>query len=76
VARVPLPSPVGTFATTIWTPIGLAGLVLLLLVLGAREFTRIWRPENSRIARRLATATIPLLVFFVIVVIIRFVVLG
>jgi hypothetical protein len=75
-ARVPLPSPIGTFATTIWTPIGLVGLVLLLLVLGAREFTRIWRPENTRLARRLATATIPLLIFFVIVVLIRFVVLG
>jgi hypothetical protein len=75
-ARQPLPSTTGTFPSTIWTPIGLAGLVLLLLALGMREFSRIWWPANSRLSRRFGMASIPLLAFFVVVVIIRFVVLG
>ncbi|HEX3751315.1 MAG TPA: hypothetical protein VHW06_12205, partial [Streptosporangiaceae bacterium] len=75
-ARQPLPSTVQTLPSTIWTPIGLAELALLLLVLGAREFVRIWRPTDTRLARRLSMASIPLLVIFVIIVLIRFVVLG
>src|SRR6201996_6848699 len=75
-ARQPLPSTVQTLPSTIWTPIGLAELALLLLVLGAREFIRIWRPADTRLARRLSMASIPLLVIFVIIVLIRFVVLG
>jgi O-antigen/teichoic acid export membrane protein len=75
-ARQPLPSTTATFPSTIWTPIGLAGLVLLLLALGTREFSRIWWPANSRLMRRLGMASTPLLAFFVVVIIIRFVVLG
>jgi O-antigen/teichoic acid export membrane protein/uncharacterized membrane protein YhaH (DUF805 family) len=75
-ARQPLPSTVQTLPSTIWTPIGLAELALLLLVLGAREFIRIWRPADTRLARRLSMASIPLLVIFIIIVLIRFVVLG
>jgi O-antigen/teichoic acid export membrane protein len=75
-ARQPLPSTVQTLPSTIWTPIGLAELALLLLVLGAREFVRIWRPADTRLARRLSMASVPLLVIFIIIVLIRFVVLG
>jgi O-antigen/teichoic acid export membrane protein/uncharacterized membrane protein YhaH (DUF805 family) len=75
-ARQPMPSTVQTLPSTIWTPIGLAELALLLLVLGAREFVRIWRPTDTRLARRLSMASIPLLVIFIIIVLIRFVVLG
>ncbi|MBV9795032.1 MAG: lipopolysaccharide biosynthesis protein [Actinobacteria bacterium] len=75
-ARTPLPTTLQTLPSTIWTPIGLAELALLLLVLGAREFVRIWRPASTRLMRRLGLATFPLLVAFLVIVIIRFVVLG
>jgi hypothetical protein len=61
---------------TVWTPIGLAELSLLLLVLAAREVTRIWPLASRRLARVLAMAPLPLLVSFALVVIIRFVVLS
>jgi len=61
---------------TVWTPIGLAGLGLLLLVLAAREYSRIWPPASRWLTRSLALAPLPLLAFFTFVVIIRFVVLS
>ncbi len=72
----PLPPVTGSPGRpTIWTPIGLAGLGLLLLVLAAREYSRIWT-ASRRLARSLALASLPLLIFFAFVVIIRFVVLS
>jgi len=70
----PVTTPPGR--PTVWTPIGLAELSLLLLVLAAREVTRIWPLASRRLARVLAMAPLPLLVSFALVVIIRFVVLS
>jgi hypothetical protein len=61
---------------TVWTPIGLAGLGLQLLVLAAREYSRIWPPASRWLTRSLALAPLPLLAIFAFVVIIRFVVLS
>ena len=61
---------------TAWTPIGLAALSLLLLVLAAREVTRIWPLTSRRLVRILALAPLPLLVCFALIVIVRFVVLS
>jgi hypothetical protein len=73
----PLPPVTGSAARpTIWTPIGLGGLGLMLVVLAAREFSRFWWPASRRLARSLTLASLPLLVFFAFVVIIRFVVLS
>ena len=73
----PLPPVTGSPGhPTAWTPIGLAGLGLLLLVLAAREYSRIWPPTSRWLTRSLALAPLPLLAFFVFVVIIRFVVLS
>ena len=73
----PLPPVTGSASRpTAWTPIGLAGLGLLLLVLAAREYSRIWPPTSRWLTRSLALAPLPLLAFFVFVVIIRFVVLS
>jgi hypothetical protein len=72
----PLPQATGSAASpTIWTPIGLAVLGLLLLVLAAREYSRIWT-ASRRLTRSLALASLPLLILFAFVVIIRFVVLS
>ncbi len=73
----PLPPVTGSPGRpTAWTPIGLAGLGLLLLVLAAREYSRIWPPASRWLTRSLALAPLPLLAFFTFVVIIRFVVLS
>jgi hypothetical protein len=73
----PLPPVTGSPGRpTVWTPIGLAGLGLLLLVLAAREYSRIWPPASRWLTRSLALAPLPLLAFFAFVVIIRFVVLS
>jgi O-antigen/teichoic acid export membrane protein len=61
---------------TIWTPIGLAVLVLLLMVLIGREFARVWLPNPRRLVRRLTVTSLPLLVLFVVIVILRFLVLA
>jgi hypothetical protein len=57
---------------SVWTPIGLAELSLLLLVLAAREVTRIWPLASRRLARILAVAPLPLLIAFALIVIVRF----
>jgi hypothetical protein len=62
--------------STIWTPIGLAVLVLLLLVLTAREFVRVCLGAPRRIIRVLTVASLPLLVAFAVVVIMRFIVIS
>jgi len=72
----PLPPATAPTRPTIWTPVGLATLALLVLVLTAREVSRIWAPRSRRLARWLMLASGPLLVFFAFVVIIRFVVLA
>ena len=61
---------------TVWTPIGLAELSLLLLVLAAREVTRIWPLASRRLARILAMAPLPLLIAFALIVIVRFALLS
>ncbi len=62
---------------TIWTPVGLAVLGLLLLVLLAREFIRVsGRPAAGRFIRPLTLTSLPLLVLLLVVVAERFVVLS
>ena len=61
---------------TIWTPVGLAVLVVLLLVLAAREFIRVSVPVAVRFIRPLTLASLPLLVALLVIVAERFVVLS
>jgi hypothetical protein len=61
---------------TIWTPIGLVVLILLLLVLTAREYVRVCLGAPRRIIRALTISSLPLLVAFIIVIIMRFRVLS
>ncbi len=61
---------------TIWTPIGLAVLGLLLLVLLAREFIRVSGSAAVRYIRPLTLASVPLLVLLIVIVAERFVVLS
>jgi hypothetical protein len=61
--------------STLWTPVGLVILSLLLLVLVAREFVRVCL-DAPRLGRLLTQTSIPLLALFIIVVIMRFVVLS
>ena len=62
---------------TIWTPVGLAVLGLLLLVLLAREFIRVsGRPAAVRFIRPLTLTSLPLLVLLLVIVAERFVVLS
>ena len=76
-AAQPLPAvPGAPGPSDIWTPIGLTVLVVLLLLLAAREFVRVWHPDPRRLIRRLTMTSLPLLVLFTVVVIVRFVVLS
>ena len=61
---------------TIWTPIGLAVLGLLLFVLLAREFIRVSGSAAVRYIRPLTLASLPLLVLLIAIVAERFVVLS
>lgn len=61
---------------TIWTPIGLAVLGLLLLVLLAREFIRVSGRAAVRYIRPLTLASLPLLAALFVIVIERFIVLS
>ena len=74
------PFPLSTASSpapgTIWTPIGLAVLVLLLLVLTTREFVRVCLGAPRRIIRVLTVSSLPLLVAFVVVVVMRFIVIS
>ena len=76
-AAPPLPASFGSPApSNIWTPIGLAVLAVLLALLAAREFLRVWYPDPRRMIRWLTFCSLPVLLLFVAVVIIRFVVLS
>jgi hypothetical protein len=61
--------------STLWTPVGLIILSLLLLVLVAREFVRVCL-DAPRLARLLTLTSLPMLALFIVVVIMRFVVLS
>jgi hypothetical protein len=61
--------------STLWTPVGLVILSLLLLVLVAREFVRVCL-DAPRLTRLLTLASLPMLALFIVVVIMRFVVLS
>jgi hypothetical protein len=61
---------------TVLTPIGLAVLVLLLLVLVAREYVRVCLGAPRRLIRRLTLPSLPLLVAFVVIVVLRFIVIS
>jgi hypothetical protein len=68
------PSP--PLPSTLWTPVGLVIFGLLLLVLTAREFIRVCLDAPPLLTRMLTRASLPLLVAFIGVVIIRFVVFS
>jgi len=73
----PVPAAAGgSGPSDIWTPAGLAVLAVLLLVLAAREFVRVWRPDAQRLARQLTMDSLPVLLLFVAVIIIRFATLS
>ena len=72
----PLPAGTGPPPSNIWTPIGLAVLAVLLALLAGREFLRVLYPASRRMIRWFTLCSIPALVLFVAVVIIRFVVLS
>ena len=72
----PLPAGTGSSPSNIWTPIGLAVLAVLLALLAGREFLRVLYPASRRMIRWFTLCSIPVLVLFVAVVIIRFVVLS
>lgn len=57
--------------STLWTPVGLVILSLLLLVLVAREFVRVCL-DAPRLTRLLSLASLPVLAVFIAVVIMRF----
>jgi hypothetical protein len=61
---------------TIWTPAGLAVLVLALLSGLALEFTRITRPQHRRALRALTWTAVPLALALLAIVAIRFAVLS
>jgi hypothetical protein len=61
---------------TFWTPFGLIVLVLLLFVLTTREFARVCLGAPPRITRVLTITSLPLLVAFVIVIVVRFIVIS
>ena len=72
----PVMNPAGpALPTVVWTPLGLAVLWLLIVVLAAREFTRVCAPGSVRLLRLLTLASWPLLILTLEFVIARFVVL-
>ena len=76
-AAQPLPAvPDAPGPSDIWTPVGLAILAVLLLLLTAKEFVRVWRADPRRLGRQLTISSLPVLTLFVIVVIIRFIMLS
>lgn len=60
---------------TLWTPVGLIVLCLLLFILTAREFIRVCL-DAPRLTRLLTLVSLPMLAIFIGVVIIRFIVLS
>jgi hypothetical protein len=75
-AAAPPAGPGSPAPSNIWTPIGLAVLGVLLALLAAREFLRVWHPDPRRMIRWLTLGSLPVLLLFLAVVIIRFVVLS
>jgi hypothetical protein len=76
-ATQPLPAASGAPGPSdIWTPLGLTVLAALLLLLAAREFVRVWHPDPRRLVRRLTMTSLPLLLLFTVIIIVRFVVLS
>jgi hypothetical protein len=61
---------------TVWTPVGLVVLGLLLVLLITRELARLRQPARSRFTRLLTMASAPLLVLLLVVVAERFAVLS
>jgi hypothetical protein len=61
---------------TVLTPIGLAVLGLLLLVLVVREYVRVCLGAPRRLIRILTMTSLPLLVAFVVIVALRFIVVS
>jgi hypothetical protein len=61
---------------SVLTPIGLAVLALLLLVLIAREYVRVCRGAPRRLIRMLTLTSLPLLVAFAVIVAMRFIVIS
>jgi hypothetical protein len=51
-------------------------LAVLLALLAGRELLRIWHPDSRRMIRWLTLSSLPVLLLFVAVVIIRFVTLA
>jgi len=76
VAARPPASYVSPTHSNIWTPIGLAVLAVLLALLAGREFLRVLRPDSRRMIRWFTLSSLPVLVLFVAVVVIRFVTLS
>jgi hypothetical protein len=73
----PLPAAAGPdIATTIWTPIGLAVTVALLILLATREFIAVAAGRAVRYLRPLALTALPLLAVFLVIVALRFAVLS
>jgi len=76
VAARPPASYVSPTHSNIWTPIGLAVLAVLLALLAGREFLRVLHPDSRRMIRRFTLYSLPVLLLFAAVVIIRFVTLS
>ncbi len=75
--RPPIPGAAGPASpSTPWTAAGLAVLGLLLLVLTAREFIRVCLGAPRLLIRPLTLASLPLLIAFIGVVIMRFAVIS
>src|SRR5271165_5690841 len=74
-ARLPA-SYLSPTRSNIWTPIGLAVLAVLLALLAGREFLRVLHPDSRRMIRWFTLYSLPVLLLFVAVVIIRFVTLS
>ena len=73
----PVPAaPGGSGPSDIWTPVGLTVFAVLLLLLAGREFVRVWQPDAQRLVRRLTMDSLPVLLVFAVVIIVRFMALS
>jgi hypothetical protein len=75
VKPLPAAAPSVPIHVTAWTPGGLVLFGLLLIVLLAREFTRVCLGARAWLMEPLTLATYPLLVLFIGVIVVRFIVL-
>ena len=66
----------GSIGATLWTPVGLTVLGLLLLMLMTREFARVCHPAPRRLLRILTLASLPLLALLLLAVAERFIALS